>query len=254
MEDLDGIDTDEEYATDTDEDEEQEVEDDDEDDDDDCYEHQLVDDDAELPEEGGVAGESDRVDNAVSEVDSRRRLLSDPRSSSSSSSTADETSLRPQSAKTFGGSLGGGSRRKQAPWAAAGEGAGATTRSAAGPGVHSSGGGGSLGPGGQARSMGISVRRKKSLSSSPSSENLGNLGVFKVLGEAFMRRFNTYSDQVRAGECFLWYAVTRDWGCRRWVFFFFFLLEYCFEVRYTRGFHHHHLTRVIFHCQADGWQ
>lgn len=30
----------------------------------------------------------------------------------------------------------------------------------------------------------------------PSTENVGNLGVFKVLGEAFMRRFNAYCEQV----------------------------------------------------------
>lgn len=48
------------------------------------------------------------------------------------------------------------------------------------------------------RSMSLSVRPKRStVRSSASSENLGNLGVFKVLGEAFMRRFNAYSDQVR---------------------------------------------------------
>lgn len=209
MEDLDDIDTDGEYATDADTDE-QEEEEKEEEDDDHGYEHEPVDDDAELPEEvggsrgrggagssGGVAGAGGKVDNVVSEVNSRRRLQSDPRSSSSSSSssttTTDEASLRPQAAKTFGGTLGGGARRKQAPWAA-----GISTGSAADTGAHSSGGDGgtSDAPGELARSMSVSVGRKNFLSSSSSSENLGNLGVFKVLGEAFMRRFNAYSDQV----------------------------------------------------------
>lgn len=35
-----------------------------------------------------------------------------------------------------------------------------------------------------------------SLMTPPSAENVGNLGVFKVLGEAFMRRFNAYCEQV----------------------------------------------------------
>lgn len=41
-----------------------------------------------------------------------------------------------------------------------------------------------------------------SLATPPSVENVGNLGVFKVLGEAFMRRFNAYCEQV-----------SRTYGC-----------------------------------------
>ncbi|CAM9536600.1 unnamed protein product [Pylaiella littoralis] len=212
MEDLDGIDIGGEYATDTDEEEEEEENG--------RFEHKPVDGDAEPTDEaggggggdggvgssGGVAGEVDEVNNDVSAVEGRQRLLSDPRSSSPSS--VDEASLPPQSAKTFGGALGEGAQRKQAPWAAAAAAAVANSTAAAALGEHSSGGGAGAGAGagvsgsgsgsrvcGRARSISLCVGRNKS---SSSSDNLGNLGVFKVLGEAFMRRFNVYSDQVSA--------------------------------------------------------
>lgn len=39
----------------------------------------------------------------------------------------------------------------------------------------------------------------------PGSENRGNLGMVKILGEAFMRRFNAYAEQVRVHHGFLVY-------------------------------------------------
>lgn len=204
MEDLDGIDLDGEYVDDI-----GEVDDDEEHGDDVCYE--LEEEDAGLL--GDVAGVGDGGGGAARE--DRGRLGADGvpelvrrRSRSSSTATmSEETPLRSQSVTTCGGAGaaegGGGTEtggwRTLAPWAPA------TNKSG---GTGAGGGGGSNSghaPGGRMRSMSLSVRPKRSTLPAPSSpENLGkaSLGVFKVLGEAFMRRFNAYSDQVRGGGRF----------------------------------------------------
>ena len=177
MEDLDGIDTDGEYTTDT-----EDLFDDDEDD----SSYELLEESELLA--GVAAADRDRGDRGDA-YDTAAPELVRQRSRSSStagSGSAEEPALRSQSATTFGGALGGAARKTPAPWA--------TGRA----GSSSGGGGGAPAPGERARSMSLSVGPKRSaLRPSSSSENLGNLGVFKVLGEAFMRRFNAYSDQVR---------------------------------------------------------
>lgn len=178
MEDLDGIDTDGEYTTDTDELF-------DEDDEDSCYE--LLESDELL---AGVAagGIGDRNNN---DVDDAPELVRQRSRSSTTVEVAEEPALRTQSATTLGGALGGGARKTLAPWAAARAGGGGSGGAGGGGVPHV--------PGQRARSMSLSVGPKRSTSrplSSMENTNLGNLGVFKVLGEAFMRRFNAYSDQV----------------------------------------------------------
>lgn len=45
--------------------------------------------------------------------------------------------------------------------------------------------------------------------SEKSHESIGNLGVFKIVGEAFMRRFNAYADQVSLSSPAGWWATAR---------------------------------------------
>lgn len=180
MEDLDGIESDGECTTDTDE-----LFDDDEDSC--CYElleeSELL---AGVAGSGGGGGGGVGVDH--SDVDDAPELVRQRSRSSSTAAATEEPSFRSQSSTVLGDALVGASRKTLAPWAAGRAGGGG-------------GGGGSHTPGERVRSMSLSVRPKRStLRPSSSAENVGNLGVFKVLGEAFMRRFNTYSDQVRDGR------------------------------------------------------
>lgn len=216
MEDLDGIDTDGEAHDD-------DVEEDEEEEEDTTYENDdpLEDDDlagsddpsyqgtedADLLAAASDGGRGDGSSGVPGSPDgNRRRMASDSRSSSSSTGTVatDESSLRLQSATTCGGALGAGTRRVLAPWGTPAANTRASARSGS-RGAGGGGGGGGVGSqathGARARSASVSVRPKRSASpatTTASSENLGNLGVFKVLGEAFMRRFNAYSDQVGA--------------------------------------------------------
>ena len=189
MEDLDGIDTDGEYTTDT-----EDLFDDDEDS---CFEHDQLLEESELLSAVAAGDDNGRVDAAPELVRQRSRSSSTATAMETATET-EETALRSQSATTLGGALGGVARKTLAPWATGRAGSGV----GGGGGSGGGGGGPPVAPGGRVRSMSLSVRPKRSRSTmrpSPSSENLGNLGVFKVLGEAFMRRFNAYSDQVRCG-------------------------------------------------------
>lgn len=181
MEDLDGIDTDGEYTTDTDD-----IFDDDEKDS--CYDELL---ESELLAGVDAAAAAAAADRNGDVGDAPRLVRQRSRSSSTvavaAAAASEDSALRSQSVTTaVGGALRGEARNKLAPWSASRAGSGG-------------GGGGPHTPGDRARSVSLSVRPKRSTRrpSSPPSENLGNLGVFKVLGEAFMRRFNCYSDQVR---------------------------------------------------------
>ena len=62
------------------------------------------------------------------------------------------------------------------------------------------------------RSMSLSGRPKRE---PPSSGNVGNLGIVKVLGEAFMRRFNAYSEQVWGKMRYFALVLTRNRSVRK---------------------------------------
>ncbi|CAN0262618.1 unnamed protein product, partial [Ectocarpus sp. 12 AP-2014] len=205
LEDLDGIDTDGEDAIDSDELLEAEEGDDhkvEEEGDGVCY-GPVGDADLLATAAGNDGGDAAGDCDAIALLGGRRA-----RSSSLSMMSADEASLRSQSVTTSG-APGCEARGGTTPWAAAAA-AVNSTRPAA-PGARSShsaaaaaaatgtsGTSHHQAPGARTRSMSLSVQKRKKAATLSSSENHGNLGVFKVLGEAFMRRFNAYSDQVSA--------------------------------------------------------